>query len=174
MSFFLRVTLLIEASLLCFGCRNVCRMEKPVMGPIMARITAVSNRMSAKKTESALAAAFTEIHKIDALMSKYKSDSDLSRLNRSDAGLWVHVDPMTFAVLEESQRISKLTEGAFDVTALPLSTLWGFWPAKDIDVPTDEEIRAVLSHVGYGKLSLERSSHSLMKSDPETKVDLGG
>jgi len=174
MSFFLRVTLLIEVSLLCFVSFTVRRMEEPVMGPIMARITAVSTRMSTEKTESALLAAFTEIHKIDALMSKYKPDSDVSRLNRSDAGLWVRVDPMTFTVLEESQRIAKLTKGAFDVTALPLSTLWGFWPPKDTDVPTDEEIRAVLAHVGCEKLSLERSSHRLMKSDPETKVDLGG
>ncbi len=174
MNFFLRITLLIGISLLCFGCRTVCRMENQVMGPILARITAVSDRMSSEELESAIQAAFAEVHKIDALMSRYKADSDISRLNRSEAGLWVQVDPMTFTVLEESQRIAERTGGAFDATALPLSTLWGFWPAREPRVPSETEIRTVLPHVGYEKLSLDRNTQSLRKADPETKVDLGG
>jgi len=173
-SLFLRITLLIGAVLLSFGCRTVSRMEELVMGSIPARITVVSTRMSSEEVESAVQAAFAEVHKVDRLMSKYKKDSDVSRLNGSGAGVWVQVDRMTFSVLDESQKIAELTGGAFDATALPLSTLWGFWPAKEPLVPPDEEIRNVLSHVGYQKLSLNRSTFSLMKSDPETKVDLGG
>lgn len=174
MILFLRVALLVESALFCFGCRTVCRMEEQVMGPITARITAISSQMSEKEIESAIGAAFAEIHKIDALMSKYKKDSDVSRLNGAGADVWLQVDPMTFTVLEESQRIARLTAGAFDVTALPLSTVWGFWPAREPLVPSDEEIRSALSHVGYQKLFLDRTGHRLMKRDPETKVDFAG
>jgi len=149
-------------------------MEEMVMGPIMARITVVSDRMSAEETESVIRDAFASIHKVDRLMSKYKKESDVSRLNRSDAGVWVEVDAMTFTVFEESQRIAELTGGAFDVTALPLSSLWSFWPRGEPVVPSEEEIERARSHVGYRKLSLNRSTRSLMKSDAETKVDLAG
>ncbi len=172
--FFLRIALLIESAFFCFGCRSVCRMEEQVMGPITARITAISNRMSEKEVQSAIGAAFAEIHKIDALMSKYKRDSDVSRLNGGGANVWLQVDPMTFTVLEKSQRIARLTGGAFDVTGLPLSTVWGFWPAREPLVPSEEEIRSALSHVGYQKLSLDRTARRLMKRDPEMKVDLAG
>jgi len=168
-----RLVLSLGAALLCFGCRTVCHREEQVMGPIAARITAVSDRMSAKEVESAILAAFAEIHRIDRLMSHYKKDSDVTRLNGSAAGEWLRVDRMTFAVVEEAHRVSELTGGAFDVTSLPLSTLWGFWPVKELHVPSDQEIRSVLPHVGYRKLSLDPTIHSLMKSDPETKVDLG-
>ncbi len=152
--------------------RAVYRMEDTVMGPITARITAVSTRMSEKEMESIVKAAFAEVHKIDALMSHYKKDSDVSRLNESPAGVWTRVDPLTFAVLEESQRVAELSGGAFDVTVQPLCTLWGFWPVRDPKVPSSEEIRAALSHVGYMKLSLDQKNSTVMKSDTEVKLDL--
>jgi thiamine biosynthesis lipoprotein len=149
-------------------------MEQMVMGSIPARITVISRGNSSDKAESAMAKAFERIHKVDRLMSKYKDDSDVSRLNASKAALSVRVDSMTLAVLEESRRLAELTGGAFDITALPLSTVWGFWPEREPLVPSEEEICDALSHVGYKKLSLDRDSQSVTKTDPETKVDLGG
>lgn len=174
MKLFVRGVLLIVAGLLCVGARTVRQVEDKVMGSIRAKITAVSDQMPAEEIESALSAALAEIHRIDRLMSNYKKDSDVSRLNESDADVWVQVNPMTFTVLQESQRISELTGGAFDATALPLSGLWGFWPKREVHLPSEEEIRHTLSHVGYHNLSLDPGNHTLKKSDPETKVDLGG
>lgn len=174
MNVLLRIMFVMATAVLCFGCRTVSRMDELVMGSIRARITVVSGRMSAEEAKSAILLAFAEVRKVDRLMSKYKEDSDVSRLNESQAGVRIEVSPATFAVLEESQRIAELTGGAFDITALPLSTVWGFWPEREPHVPPDEEIRAALSHVGSAKLSLDRATGSLMKSDPETKVDLGG
>jgi thiamine biosynthesis lipoprotein len=174
MTLFFRVCLLISAALPCLGGRTVYQAEDTVMGPIIARITAVSNRLSAEEMQSAVEAAVAEIHKVDALMSNYKPDTDISRLNEAKGSQWVRVDPQTFGVLEESQRFAELTGGAFDATVMPLSELWGFWPIRDLRVPTEEEIQDTLSHVGYKKLSLDRAFGAVQKSDAEGKVDLGG
>jgi thiamine biosynthesis lipoprotein len=149
-------------------------MEDLVMGSIRARITVISKKMSAEQAESAMRSAFDEVHRVDRLMSKYKEDSDVSRLNGSGAGTWVEIDPATFQVIAESQRIAQLTRGAFDITALPLSTVWGFWPEREPRVPPDDEIQEALSHIGFGKLSLVPSSRRVTKTDAATQVDLGG
>jgi len=174
MKLFFRDCLLIGAALSCLGRGTVYKEEQTVMGPIIARITAVSGHLSEKEMQSAVKAAFAEIHEIDALMSNYKPDSDISRLNEAEENVWVRVDRLTFTVLEESQKFSRLTEGAFDATVMPLSELWGFWPVRDLDVPSEEEIKETLSHVGYKKVSLDQTNSAVQKSDPEVKVDLGG
>jgi thiamine biosynthesis lipoprotein len=171
---FLRGCLLMSVVLPCLGCRTVYQGKDTVMGPILARITAVSTRFSEEQLKSAVDAAFAEVHRVDALMSNYKPESDISRLNEAAENVWVRVDPLTFEVLEESQKFSRLTEGAFDATVMPLSELWGFWPVRDLRVPTEEEIKDTLSHVGYNELSLDATNHAVRKSDPEVKVDLGG
>ncbi len=174
MKTFLWVSFLVGSMVVCSGCRRtVYQGKETVMGPIIARITIVSQRAPADQLESAAKAAFARINKVDSLMSHYKEASDVSRLNESPADTWVKVDPTTFQVLEESQRTSELSGGAFDVTVQPLCTLWGFWPVRQAIIPSDEEIQKTLSHVGYKKLSLNRSQRSVLKGDTELKVDLG-
>jgi len=174
MSLFLSGLILAGCASLCFGCRRtVYRAKETVMGPIIARITIVSDNMSGAELESVDKAAFAEVHRVDRLMSHYKEDSDVSRLNESTGGVWVRVHPMTFEVLEESQKTSGLSGGAFDVTVQPLCTLWGFWPVRQALVPSEEEIQKTLLHVGYKKLSLNLKDCSVLKSDSEVRVDLG-
>lgn len=175
MSRMARMALLLGMTVFCLGChRTAHRMEDLVMGSIRARITVVSKRMSVEQAESAMRRAFDEVHRVDRLMSKYKEDSDVSRINGSGAGTWVEIDPATFYVIEKSQRIAQLTGGAFDITALPLSTVWGFWPEREPRVPPSDEIQEALSHVGFGKLSLVPQSRRVTKTDAGTQVDLGG
>ncbi len=144
------------------------------MGPIIARITAVSTRLPEEDLKSAVEAAFAEIHRVDAAMSNYKPESEISRLNDAREDVWVQVNPITIEVVRESQKFSRLTEGAFDPTVMPLSELWGFWPVRDLRLPTEEEVEKTLSHVGYTKLSLDGNKNALKKSDPNVNVDLGG
>src|SRR3989304_3965655 len=57
---------------------------------------------------------------VDALMSTYRPDSELSRLNRFAQTDWFAVSPETAAVIDEAVRIGRLSGGAFDVTVAPL------------------------------------------------------
>lgn len=114
-----------------------------------------------------------EIERVEALMSTYRPESELSRFNASDSTDWVPVSDDTAIVVAAAQEISRLTNGAFDVTVGPLVDIWGFGPRMDVvGRPTDEDIAQALSHVGYHKLEVQLEPPALRKSDPLLHVDL--
>lgn len=111
--------------------------------------------------------------RINALMSTYEANSELSLFNeaRSVDSMEVSVD--THTVVAEAMRIGDLTEGAFDVTVGPLVDLWGFGPApRSLTIPRDEALADAASTVDYRLLN--SSGLSLRKSMPAVHMDLSG
>jgi FAD:protein FMN transferase len=68
------------------------------------------------------------LQQINARMSTYLHDSELSRFNRHQEDTWFEVSAETAAVVAAAQQVSRLTDGAFDVTVGPLVNLWNFGP----------------------------------------------
>lgn len=110
---------------------------------------------------------------IDALMSTYRADSELSRFNASASTDWVAVSPELVRVLGAAQRVSRASGGAFDVTVGPLVDLWGFGPApRPEQLPDATAIAAARARVGWQRLALRPDPPALRKSHPELHVDL--
>ncbi|QSP94341.1 FAD:protein FMN transferase [Marinobacter salinisoli] len=97
-----------------------------------------------------------ELEAVDASMSTWRADSELSVLNRTeDQSQWISLSEPLFEVLKRSKEISELTGGAFDVTVGPVVNLWGFGPeARPETVPSDERLAKALSETGYEHLEL--------------------
>ena len=115
----------------------------------------------------------TELEKVDASMSTWRPDSELSQLNGADdQSQWVPLSDALFEVLARAQDVSELTEGAFDVTIGPVVNLWGFGPeARPEQVPSDEQLAEALAATGHDKLEL-RETPPAMRSDVPQYVDL--
>ena len=130
----------------------------------------------AKDTASAEAAAeasFAVIAEVDAAMSDYKSDSELSRLNAAAGGEPRPVSPPLFDVLEIARRISESSEGAFDVTVGPVVLLWR--RARTNGTPPDPAaLKSAAALVGYRGLTLDRGNRTARLERPGMKIDLGG
>jgi len=94
---------------------------------------------------AALASAFTALREVDALMSVYRTDSQVGRLNRD--GRLSQPDPRLVQVLDTAQYLARQTEGAFDVTVQPL------WHAANAQQP----VRQALSRVDWRKLAISDS-----------------
>lgn len=60
--------------------------------------------------------AITEVERLEALWSRFRPDSEVSRLVAA-AGGWVEVSPETRSLLETALQLTRLTDGAFDITA---------------------------------------------------------
>jgi len=118
-------------------------------------------------------AAFAELKKVDDLMSDYKSDSEISRVNRDAFERAVKVDESTFQVLQKSADFSRLSGGAFDITIAPLAQLW-HTAAESNSVPTDVELEQARSKVGYEKLILDPNELIVRFNVDGMKLDLGG
>ena len=84
--------------------------------------------------------AFDEVDRIDRLMSHYKADSPLSRINREAARHPVPVDPELFDFIAEAMRYSRESDGAFDITVGPLMKAWGFFRGEG-RMPSDRRAR---------------------------------
>ena len=102
---------------------------------------------------AAINKAFQEIVRLDGVMSNFKSDSDLSRLNRGAHFHTVSVVPDLYAVIADSQRYSRLSAGKFDITVGPLTDLWKR-AMRGGSVPTTAQLRTLEPCVGYNKIEL--------------------
>jgi FAD:protein FMN transferase len=118
-------------------------------------------------------AAFDEVDRIDRLMSHYKADSPLSRINREAALHPVRVDKELFDFLAEAMRYNRDSRGAFDITVGPLMKAWGFFRG-DGRVPSPAELGAARRLVGPGNVVLDAANHSIRFSRPGVELDLGG
>ena len=118
--------------------------------------------------EKAIREAFEALKKVDALMSTYKEDSEISILNREGKA---QVSEETLEVIEDAIKFSNLTDGAFDITCRPLINLWKK-AKKEEKVPTEEEIEEAISLVGYQRIILEGNQIRLEKKGMQ--IDLGG
>lgn len=119
-----------------------------------------------------LVAAYEAIADVDRVMSLYRSDSELVRLN-ANAGLGpVVLSAMMLDVLQAAISYARQSEGAFDVTVTPVVDLWGFYRGDRVEVPSAESIESVRWRVGAGRVSIN-SAEGTAALAPGTAIDLG-
>ncbi len=141
-----------------------------VMGTFARVVVVAADRNTANKC---INDAFTEIQKVDELMSSYKSDSQISLVNRDGFKRAVEVSDSVYEVLYRSIEFSKLTDGAFDITVGPLVDL--FHSSEKIETaPSEEEIAQAKTKVGFEKLELNDQNKTVRFTIEGMRLDLGG
>ncbi len=110
---------------------------------------------------------------VNAAMSTYDPNSELSRFNASESTEWEQVSPELVFVVEEALRIGGVTAGALDVTVGPLVNLWGFGaePA-DREIPNEASLEEARGRVGLRHLNVRSDPPALRKTLPNLYVDL--
>lgn len=102
---------------------------------------------------------------INQKMSTYRTDSEISRFNRSPDDEWFNLSQSSYDVIKESLAICELSSGAFDITVGPLVNLWGFGPENQPEkVPDADLLRLMLDRVGYQFLQLDSTPHRIKKA----------
>ena len=114
-----------------------------------------------------------ELARVNAQMSTYDPDSELSRFNAERSTDWFSVSAETVAVLQTAREIHLATDGKFDVTVGPLVDLWGFGPpGRREELPSQDAVRDTLTYVGIDKLEIRMEPPALRKRMPDLRVDL--
>ncbi len=124
-----------------------------------------------ERAADAIDQAFREIVRLDNLMSDYKPDSALTRLNHSSHSGPQSVPPDLYRVIGEALQYSRLSEGKFDVTVGPLVNLWKATIRGGASPSSAEEEKA-RACVGYQKIELLPQDRVLFRS-PCVQIDLG-
>lgn len=121
----------------------------------------------------AIDAAFEEAHRLDALLSNYRPETEWSRINRDAASRPLTVSPELFRLLSECIEYSRASEGTFDVTVGPLMRAWGFWGGGR-HIPSPDQIHDALELVGYRHVELDTTNRTVRFDRPGVEIDPGG
>ena len=160
--FFVTVVLL----LLCFGCadeRRLSRLSGDTMGT-QWNVSYVPPKGSLADDDIG-AQIERLLESVNASMSTYRTDSEISRFNAAAVGEWVHVSQPFFSVLSSAMLINRQSRGAYDVTLGPLIDLWGFGSPVALGGPPERgEIEQLLASVGHDKLRMDPANQLVMKT----------
>jgi thiamine biosynthesis lipoprotein len=115
------------------------------------------------------------VEALEAQMSVYRSDSEISDINRRAAEQAVSVEPELFALLKQAVDLCESTGGAFDITSGPLSKAWGFFRRQG-RFPEQKDVEGALQLVGtkWLELDVEAKSIHFHKSGVEINVNAIG
>ena len=140
---------------------------------LMGTVVSIQIRgLQESRARDAASAAFGAMERIEKIMTTYNEESQVSALNRGASDGPIEVDPMLFRLLEKSVEMTRLTNGAFDVTIKPVLDVW----KKRSDskaLPTEEEIQAARQLVG-SQLIKFHDGNRVSFAKKGVKVDLGG
>jgi FAD:protein FMN transferase len=124
--------------------------------------------------DRAIAAAFDEINRLEALMTTWKDDSEVSRINAAAGDHPVAVSDETLEVIEMAQRASELSSGAFDITFYALHGLWKFDEDMEKKLPDRAEVLRRLKLVDYRQVKVDHAKKTVFLTKKGMGIGLGG
>ncbi len=153
------------------SCREnvVHRVGRPLLGTIV-NLTVVSDTL--ERAAIAAEAAFTEIQRIEALMSPHAKGSDIARINIGAFQRPITISPETFALIEKSKTIWMESGGSFDITFAAISHLWDYRREPFIP-PARDTVRAIRHLVDSGAIILDPVKKTVRFTKPGMKIGLG-
>ncbi|WP_043294064.1 FAD:protein FMN transferase [Burkholderia pseudomallei] len=143
---------------------NRCRASGATMGTRYGAQFYAPPTADARAIAAALDAA---VRAVDAQMSNWKADSDLSRLNRATPGSWTPICTNLAAVLVRAREIGRETDNAFNIGVGTLVDRWGFGPGAAANRQADNEWAA--NRQAAGRHTVDRHTADRHTADRQTK-----
>ena len=119
----------------------------------------------------AIDTAVAEVARIEALISSWDPTSETSRLNGA-GGAPVAIDDELFALIERSVKVSRLTRGAFDVSAAGLHRVYRF-ARQDTTLPDARVVADSRAAVGFEHIALDRAARTVRLGLPGMRIGFG-
>lgn len=170
---FVRIAILLLVAVTLTGCGEKPKL-KVIKGTTMGTYYSIKwvEQQGLPSSEAIRKEVEKRLELVNAQMSTYRTDSELSRFNQLQSEQPFAVSAATAKVVREALRLSKLSDGAYDVTVGPLVNLWSFGPeARPEKTPSDTLIKQRMAEVGYQHLTV-LANNRLVKDIPHLYVDL--
>ncbi len=154
------------------GCGN--KQNTPVTDTGFYFDTAVTITLYGENNKKYIEQSFEICEYYENLLSRTIAASDISRINsNSKSGIPTVVTEDTFNLVQKSIEYSKLSHGKFDITIGALSTLWAF-NTEQPKIPNSSDITSYLSTIDYNTISFDIDNKTIMLTNPDTIIDVGG
>jgi FAD:protein FMN transferase len=173
-----QIIFMFSIAIFCASCRTAdhssalqrFEFQQPHMGTMFTIILYASDADAARMASTA---AFEKIAALERVMTDYDPESELMRLCQTPVGRAAPVSAELFEVLEKSQRVAELSNGAFDATVGPVIRLWRR-TRRTAELPAPQMLASARAAVGWQNLKLNRHNHTLTLLVPHMQLDLGG
>ncbi len=148
------------------------RFDVTAMGTVNALLLSQGDL---DETELALVAhdACEHLLELDALLSKFRPDSELSLVNGLAASRPVAIGEEFLELLLLARQAWEISDGAFDPTVGPLLRAWGLVDLAARE-PADAEIAALLECRGMDLVEIDPGAMTVRFARPGVEIDLGG
>ncbi len=133
-------------------------------------ITAIHN--DEEVADKAVRLGIAEIARIEALISSWDPQSQTSEIVRQAGIKPVVVDKELFDLIERALKVSRLTQGIFDISYASMDKIWKY-DGSMTKLPTDEERLASISKIGYKRIILNREELSVYLTEKGMKIGFG-
>ncbi|HVP14354.1 MAG TPA: FAD:protein FMN transferase [Terriglobales bacterium] len=154
------------------GARAMSSVEagRPLLG---TWVRVVARHPDRERARRAVDRAFAAFRDVDRQMSVHRADSDLARLNRSAGIAPARVPAALLEVIAQADACARRSGGLYDVTVLPLMTLYGFYGPERATMPTTREVDAALAVTGWEGVTIDRAAGTVSLARRGMGIDLG-
>lgn len=145
--------------------------EDAAMGTLFRIVLYAESR---ERADAAAQAAFEKVHELDARLSDYREESELSRLSAASGDGELHsVSEDLWRVLTLALEVAEESDGAFDVTAGPVIGLWRR-ARRQGELPDAARLEKALEATGWRHVRLDPRARAVELERPGMKLDFGG
>jgi len=145
--------------------RKVSLLGSPFEITVVAKDTIQANQYEDQ--------AIAEVKRIENLISDWIPTTPVSQINQAAGKKAVTVPLELIELIERSIKISKLTDGAFDISYASMDRIWKFDGSMK-EMPSPEAIHQSVAKVGYQKIIIDKENQTVMLKDVGMKLGLGG
>lgn len=140
---------------------------------IMGTALEVTLHSDSVMAEAAFAAVYRDAARVDSLMSLYRPESELCRVNREAFERVVALSPETSHVIDAALDFNESTDGAFDITVKPMMDAWGFYRRSD-RLPNAAVRDSLVRLSGCDRIAFDREARTIRFLSEGVELDLGG
>jgi thiamine biosynthesis lipoprotein len=148
--------------------------EASAMGTHLTFTAYTTERIDETKAKRIFDDAVIEIRRLETLMTTWRPDSEISRVNAAAGKAPVVVSKETYDVVAEALHAAVLSKGTFDITFESLHGLWKFDEDLDPHPPSEADVKAKLPLVNYRTVKLDPQKTSIFLEKEGVKIGLGG
>ena len=149
--------------------QNIYKQKTYLMGSDFEITVVAKTQLEADKQ---IAIAISEISRIEALISSWKTTSETSNINKNAGVNPVKVSEELFSLIQRALQISNLTDGAFDISYASMDKLWKYDGSMS-QMPSKEAIKKSVAKVGYKDIVVDPQNTTVFLKNKGMKIGFG-
>ncbi len=149
-------------------------LDDHAMGTTVSLATFTTESLTEEILRPKLQKALDEIRRLQALMTTWSEDSEISKINAAAGKSAVKVGPETFDVIQKSLWIGKESGGVFDITFEAMKGLWKFDEGAEDRIPSKEAIDEARKRIDYRQIKVDAKERTVKLDKAGMRMNLGG